>query len=132
MISELYLNRAVKIRKEYLKLIKDINSYEKIANDLITSISDRKKDLEDLLENLNQHKISNVDVARQKLDEIVLRTEDDMNKVDASIDSLNKKMDKLREEEIYLYKEIKQVYSDIPDEEIRNHIQEALKKQNLS
>ena len=75
MISELYLNRAVKIRKEYLKLIKDINSYEKIANDLITSISDRKKDLEDLLENLNQHKISNEDVARQKLDEIVLLVE---------------------------------------------------------
>jgi len=132
MISELYLKRAVKIRKEYLKLIKDINSYEVIAHDLITSISDRKKDLENLLENLNQNKISNVDVARQKLDEIVLRTEDDMNKVDVSIDSLNKKMDKLREEEIYLYKEIKQVYSDIPDEEIRSYIQRALIKQNLS
>jgi len=73
-----------------------------------------------------------LDVARQKLDEIVLRTEDDMNKIDASIDDLNKKMDKLREEEIYLYREIKQVYSDLSDEQIRTYIQEALKKQNLS
>lgn len=132
MISELYIKRAVKIRKEYLKLVKDINSYESIAHDLISSISDRKKDLENLLESLNQNRITNADIARQKLDEIVLQTEDDMNKVDATIDSLNKKMDKLREEEIYLYKEIKQVYSDIPDVDLRNYIQEALKRQNLS
>ena len=132
MIQEIYLKRAIKIRKEYLKIGKDINSYELIAKDLITCISDRKKELEDLLESLNQNKIHNADVARQKLDEIVLKTEDDMNKIDTSIDDLNKKMDKLREEEMYLYREIKQVYSDLPDDQIRNYIQEALKKQNLS
>lgn len=132
MISDLYIKRAIKIRKEYLKLVKEINSYETIAHDLISSISDRKKDLENLLESLNQNRITNADIARQKLDEIVLQTEDDMNKVDATIDSLNKKMDKLREEEMYLYREIKQVYSDIPDDDLRSYIQEALKKQNLS
>jgi len=132
MISELYIKRAVKIRKEYLRLVKDINSYETIAHDLISSISNRKKDLEDLLESLNQNRITNADIAKQKLDEIVIQTEDDMNKVDATIDSLNKKMDKLREEEMYLYREIKQVYSDISDNDLKNYIQEALKKQNLS
>jgi CII-binding regulator of phage lambda lysogenization HflD len=132
MISDLYIKRAIKIRKEYLKLVKEINSYETIAHDLISSISDRKKDLENLLESLNQNRITNADIARQKLDEIVLQTEDDMNKVDATIDSLNKKMDKLREEEMYLYREIKQVYSDIPDDDLKIYIQEALKKQNLS
>ena len=91
MIQEIYLKRAIKIRKEYLKIVKDINSYELIAKDLITCISDRKKELEDLLESLNQNKIHNADVARQKLDEIVLKTEDDMNKIDTSIDDLNKK-----------------------------------------
>jgi hypothetical protein len=132
MISELYIKRAVKIRKEYLRLVKDINSYETIAHDLISSISNRKKDLENLLESLNQNRITNADIAKQKLDEIVIQTEDDMNKVDATIDSLNKKMDKLREEEMYLYREIKQVYSDIPDDDLKIYIQEALKKQNLS
>ena len=34
----------------------------------------------------------------------MVKNEDDMNKVDATIDSLNKKMDKLREEEMYLYR----------------------------
>ena len=132
MISELYIKRDVKIRKEYLRLVKDINSYETIAHDLISSISNRKKDLEDLLESLNQNRITNADIAKQKLDEIVIQTEDDMNKVDATIYSLNKKMDKLREEEMYLYREIKQVYSDISDNDLKNYIQEALKKKNLS
>jgi hypothetical protein len=132
MISELYLKRAVKIRKEYIKLVNDIQTYEKIAHDLISSISDRKSDLENLLDSLNQKRISNPDVAKQKLDEIIVQTEDDMNKVDASIEAINKKMDKLREDEVYLYKEIKSVYSDFTDDEIRKFIFEELKKQNLS
>lgn len=132
MISELYLKRAVKIRKEYIKLVNDIQTYEKIAQDLISSISERKSDLENLLDSLNQKRISNPDVAKQKLDEIIVQTEDDMNKVDASIEVINKKMDKLREDEVYLYKEIKSVYSDFTDDEIRKFIFEELKKQNLS
>ena len=132
MISELYLKRAVKIRKEYIKLVNDIQTYEKIAHDLISSISDRKSDLENLLDSLNQKRISNPDVAKQKLDEIIVQTEDDMNKVDASIEAINKKMDRLREDEVYLYKEIKSVYSDFTDDEIRKFIFEELKKQNLS
>jgi hypothetical protein len=132
MISELYLKRAVKIRKEYIKLVNDIQTYEKIAHDLISSISERKSDLENLLDSLNQKRISNPDVAKQKLDEIIVQTEDDMNKVDASIEVINKKMDKLREDEVYLYKEIKSVYSDFTDDEIRKFIFEELKKQNLS
>lgn len=132
MISDLYLKRAVKIRKEYIKLVNDIQTYEKIAHDLISSISERKSDLENLLDSLNQKRISNPDVAKQKLDEIIVQTEDDMNKVDASIEVINKKMDKLREDEVYLYKEIKSVYSDFTDDEIRKFIFEELKKQNLS
>lgn len=132
MISELYLKRAVKIRKEYLRLVNDIETYEKIAHDLISSISERKSDLEKLLDSLNQKRISNPDLAKQKLDEIIVQTEDDMNKVDRSIEDINKKMDKLKEEEVYLYKEIKSVYSDFTDDQIRKFIFEELKKQNLS
>lgn len=132
MISELYLKRAVKIRKEYLRLVNDIETYEKIALDLISSISERKSDLEKLLDSLNQKRISNPDLAKQKLDEIIVQTEDDMNKVDRSIEDINKKMDKLKEEEVYLYKEIKSVYSDFTDDQIRKFIFEELKKQNLS
>ena len=132
MIQELYIKRAIKIRKEYLKLVNEISSYEQIAKDLITAISDRKSDLENLLKELQSNKISNPNTAQNKLSEIMIKTEDDMNKIDTTINSLNLKMDKLREDEVYLYKEIKNTHFDLSDEEIKKYIQEKLKKENLS
>jgi len=67
MISELYLKRAVSIRKDYIKIVSDIESYEKVAKSLSDSISLRTKELESVLEKLNQNKYNNVDAAQQEL-----------------------------------------------------------------
>lgn len=132
MISELYLKRAVTLRKEYLKIITDIERYEKIAQSLSHSISSRTKDLENLLERLNQNKIHNADMAQQELQNIMVQTEDDINKVDVSIDKLNLQIENLAKEEVLLFKEIKNVYYQLSDEEIKSQVQTHLKKQNLS
>lgn len=132
MISELYLKRAVTLRRDYLKIMNDLENYEKIAKSLSFSISSRTRDLESLLERLNQNKINNADAAQQELQNIMVQTEDDINKVDVSIDKLNSKIEKLRNDEILLYKEIKNVYYELSDEEIKSQIQTHLKKLNLS
>ena len=62
----------------------------------------------------------------------MVQTEDDVNKVDVSIDKLNSKIEKLKQDEINLYKEIKNVYYQLSDEEIREQVQTHLKKLNLS
>jgi len=54
------------------------------------------------------------------------------NKVDVSIDKLNLKIEKLKQDEISLYKEIKNVYYQLSDEDIREQVQTHLKKLNLS
>ena len=132
MISELYLKRVVTLRRDYLKIMNDLENYEKIAKSLSFSISSRTRDLESLLERLNQNKINNADAAQQELQNIMVQTEDDINKVDVSIDKLNSKIEKLRNDEILLYKEIKNVYYELSDEEIKSQIQTHLKKLNLS
>lgn len=132
MISELYLKRAVSIRKDYIKIVSDIESYEKVAKSLSDSISLRTKELESVLEKLNQNKYNNVDAAQQELQSIMIQTEDDVNKVDVSIDKLNLKIEKLKQDEINLYKEIKNVYYQLSDEDIREQVQTHLKKLNLS
>lgn len=132
MIQELYLKRAASLRKDYLKIMTDIQSYENIATQLSSALETRTSNLEELLEKLNLNKISNPDIAKQELHSIMVEIEDDINKVDISIDSLNKKMDKLKEDEMILYKEIKKNYFDLSDEEIKNQIQSYLKKLNLS
>lgn len=132
MIQSLYLKRAASIRKEYLSIIRDIESYENIAKELSDSISQRTKELEQLLENLNNNRVSNADSAKQNLHNIMIQTEDDMNKVDKSIDVLSLKIERLKSDEMVLYREIKQSYFNLTDEEIKNEIQEHLKKLNLS
>jgi hypothetical protein len=81
---------------------------------------------------LNQNKYNNVDAVQQELQSIMVQTEDDVNKVDVSIDKLNSKIEKLKQDEINLYKEIKNVYYQLSDEEIREQVQTHLKKLNLS
>ncbi len=132
MIQELYLKRAVTIRKDYLKIVTDIDKYENIAKDLSSSLVDRMEDLKDLLSKLNEGKVSNPEHAKQELHNIVLHTEDDINKVDISIEDLNKKIDKLRQDEVALYREMKQNYFNLSDDEIKNEIQEHLIKLSLS
>ena len=50
---------------------------------------------------------------------------------EAGVDDVNKKIEKLREDEIALFNELKTKYSDIPDKELKSKINEYLKSQNL-
>jgi uncharacterized membrane protein len=128
MISELYLKRALSIRKEYLKIRSDINKYEMIALDLVKSLESRKSDFEKILEDLNKKKFKSPDQAKNKIHEAILKTEEDMNRIDKSVNDLNKRIDLLKEDEINLYKELKRSYSDLSDDDIKKSVGEYISK----
>lgn len=132
MIQELYLKRAASIRRDYIKIMTDIRSYENIATQLSSSLEARMNDLQGLLNKINDNKVANPETSKNELHNIMIQIEDDINKVDTSIDSLNQKIDKLKEDEVSLYNEIKKSYFNLSDEEIKNEIQSYLKKLNLS
>lgn len=132
MINELYLTKAATIRKNYLKLISDIDSYEKLASGLANSIQVRTTELESLLESLNSGKIKGVDSAKDELHKIMVSAEQDVQHVDKSINEIEKKMEKLRGDELSLYRDIKQTYIELSDSQIKSEIDEYLKKLNLS
>jgi hypothetical protein len=133
MIKELYLKRAATIRRDYTRILTQLNNHQlAVAQTLTYSISNRKKELEELLEKLDQKKFKTPDEAQMELNEIVVQTEDDFNKIDASINKLVAQIDKLREDEINLYKEIKTTYYQLSDDEIRKEVQDYIKKLNLS
>ena len=131
MISELYLKRAFSIRKEYLKIRSDIERYELIAKDLLNSLESRKDDFEKILEDLKLNKFNSPDSAKNKIPEVVLKTEEDMNRVDKSVNDLNKRIDQLKEDEINLYKELKRTYTDLSDEQIKKCVQEYMINQKF-
>ena len=131
MISELYLKRAFSIRKEYLKIRSDIERYELIAKDLLKSLESRKDDFEKILEDLKLNKFNSPDSAKNKIHEVVLKTEEDMNRVDKSVNDLNKRIDQLKEDEINLNKELKRPYTDLSDEQIKKCVQEYMINQKF-
>ena len=131
MINQLYLKRAENIRRDYLKLVRELNNYDNMAKQLAESIQLRVGQLNDLYKEIDSEKVSNVEVAKDKLNTIMINLERDVNSIDQKIKNINKKMDQLREDEVKLYKELKQKYN-TSDEELKNEINQHLKKKMLN
>lgn len=132
MINDLFLKKAVEIRKEYLKITKDIESYERSIRDLLKLIENSSNDLSDFMEKLNNNKIVSSENAKNDLLKIILNLENEYNNNEKQINLLNEGVENLKKSELNLFKEIKQRYSDISDSDIKKEVQEYIAKLNLS
>jgi len=132
MIQEIFLKRAANIRKEYLRITRDINSYEKNVRDLLGALEQKSTDLESLKNKLDSNRINGAEEAKMELLNIIMEVEDETNKNEKYIDNLNKNIEKLKEDELLLFRDIKQRYPEMSDPDIKNEIQSYIKKLNLS
>jgi chromosome segregation ATPase len=132
MIQEIFLKRAANIRKEYLRITRDINSYEKNVRDLLGALEQKSTDLESLKNKLDSNRINSPEEAKMELLNIIMEVEDETNKNEKYIDNLNKNIEKLKEDELLLFRDIKQRYPEMSDPDIKNEIQSYIKKLNLS
>ena len=129
MISQIYLDRAVKIRREYLSLNKDASDYKVLVENLKNKVEETIDGLEDLLKNIN---LSTEDETKEKSLKYLLELEEESQKIQKVIDPITEKIQELGKEEQSLYEQIKLNYIDLTNEEILSIIQNELKKQNLS
>jgi len=132
MIQEIFLKRAVNIRKEYLRITRDITSYERNVRDLLDALEQKSEDLNNLKDKLDSNRINSPEQAKMELLNIIMEVEDETNKNEKYIDNLNKSIERLKEDEISLFREIKQRYPEMNDIDIKNEVQSYIKKLNLS
>jgi uncharacterized coiled-coil DUF342 family protein len=132
MIQEIYLKRAANIRKEYLSTQNKTVDYEKSLKELVSLIDNTSKDLDDLLEKLNSNYVNDPEEAKQSLLKIFIDLEDEYNKTSKSIDNAEETIEKLKKQEIELFRDIKQRYPEMSDGQIRNEIQSYIDKLKLS
>ena len=132
MIQEIFLKRAALIRKEYLSTQKKTIDYEKSLKQLVGMIDTTSKDLDDFLEKLNSNYLNEPEEAKQGLLKIFMNLEDEYNKTSKSIDGAEEIIEKLKKQEIELFKDIKQRYPEMTDGQIRNEIQDYINKLKLS
>lgn len=126
MIQEIYLKKALNIRKEYNSIVNKVDNYEKMAYKLISSIEERGKDLVSLKEKIESGKMHDVESAKDELMKIIISLEEEANVIDSAINSMNLRIEGLRSEESSLYKEIKQSYPNLEDHDIKSQVHKYL------
>ena len=132
MIQEIFLKRAYNIRKHYLRIRHNIDEYEKNVKLLLKTLEGKSVDLQELKDKIDTNKIHDPEMAKSELLKIMMELEDEINKGDGYINRLNTNIDKLKEDEISLFRDIKQRYPEMTDQDIKNEVQDYIKKLNLS
>lgn len=131
MISEKFLIKAANIRRDYLQLTNDIDSVEKKVKSIVNFLEHQQEKLEDISSKVEKGEIKSKEYAAEKALMIIMDLEKEAASYEVGVDDVNKKIEKLREDEIALFNELKTKYSNIPDKELKSIINDYLKSQNL-
>lgn len=130
MIQEFLLKKALNIRKEYNKITNDINIYENMVSGILKSLGKNSEELEGLKKKIDDNKLTDVEFAKSEMLKIILDLEQEANRTGEHINRLNRDIEGLRKQELDLYREIKEKYPEMSDEQMKKEIQDYIK--NLS
>ena len=132
MIDESFIKAAIKIRREYLKLTNNLSFYKRKAEDVIENLEDIVTKIENIQQETENQKVTNNDAVVFQLTKLLTDVESEGRAVESLIDPLNKEIEKLGLEEQELWRNIKNKYSNLSDEEIVEYVRKRLLQENLS
>ena len=132
MIDESFIKAAIKIRREYLKLTNNLNFYKRKAEDVIENLEDIVTKIENIQQETENQSITNNDAVVFQLTKLLTEIESEGRAVESLIDPLNKEIEKLGLEEQELWRNIKNKYPNLSDEEIVEYVRKRLLQENLS
>jgi hypothetical protein len=132
MIDESFIQAAIKIRRNYLKIQTNMSFYKKKASEVVDNLEVIIGDIQNLQESAQNREIKSVEEALNELTKILNSAEEEGKKLEEYIAPLNKEIEKLAEEESELWRNIKLKYSNLEEESIVNYVKERLIKENLS
>lgn len=113
MIDKIYIEEAIRIRKEYLKNLLNVTKFEKVYQEIFDKLEKEKE------------KVSNFDadiITQDDIFKYVKQLEVDLNLILDKIRPYIEKINDLDNEQRILYNNIKEKYIDITDEEIYKEI----------
>lgn len=135
MIDEKYLQRAISIRRAYLKLVNNMDLYRARALQVSDRLNDTLKKLDEIKEEATirdtNKKVSSGDLLT-KLLKILDDVEDEGKRLEKLIDPVNIEIEKLSKEEMELYRLIVDNHPSLSEDEIVKIVQDRLIKEGLS
>ncbi|NBP56404.1 hypothetical protein EBU71_07705 [bacterium] len=119
MIDEHFIRSAVEIRKEWVKLIRSLDSHQEQVEKAQKIIADKKADIDAFSK--KDLKLKDVQV-KEFVEKIFNEIEHQAIIIESRIKPLNDDIEKLKKEELRLYHKIKTNYPELTDEDIKKEI----------
>ena len=135
MIDEKYLQKAIRIRRTYLKLINNMDLYRARATQISENLDKTLKDLDNFQKDLNKKdRKESIDEKAlfEKLLKIIDNIEAEGKRLEKLIEPVNFEIEKLAKEEIELYNQILDGHSNLTEDQIVEKVQDRLIKEGLS
>lgn len=132
MIDENFIQAAVTIRRNYLKVTNTLGVYQKKAKESVDGLDDIIEKLERLKEKSKSNKEMTTDMAMEDIQKIIKDFEEETTRLTSVIDPLNEQLEKLAIEEEELWRSIKIKHSNLPEGDIVDYVRKRLIKENLS
>ena len=134
MINEQFLQRAIDIRKTYLRLTNNMDEYlEKVSN-----VSERlEKTIVEITEIEEKYKKKEgsgsigSDQTLKELLKVLDKVDREGKNLEGLVDPLNKEIEKLSKEEVELYRLIREKHSNLTEDQIVSSVKNRLTKEGL-
>jgi chromosome segregation ATPase len=128
MIDNQLLESAKYIRKEFLILKSELDSYQDevkgLGEFLLKKVEELTKYKDEVIQKIKTK--DEIKVVTEHVLKNIQEIEDHEKTINRKVDIINKKIDKLKSDELTLYKTIKDRYPKMSDEEIKNEIQSVI------
>jgi chromosome segregation ATPase len=130
MIDKRYIESAKQIRTEYLRLNEELSRYEGDVKELGEFLLKKV----DELKNFNEKEIKKAKT-KDELSQVtkilvsnLSEIEDRERIIGAKVSDINKKIERLKKDEIVLYNTLREKYPKMTNEELRDEVQSHLDK----
>lgn len=137
MVDEKYLQKAISIRRTYLKLVNNMDLYKakvlqvsERLNGTLKKIDDYKEELSSNSKN-QKNNLSETEIF-QKLLKIIDEVDDEGKRLEKLIEPINLEIEKLAKEEMELYRQIVESHPNLTEDQIVEKVQDRLIKEGLS
>jgi|LakMenEpi03Aug12_release.lakeMendotaPanAssembly.Ray.scaffolds.fasta_scaffold2314051_1 hypothetical protein len=128
MIDERFLLASVNIRRRYLGLANNLDSYRKKAELTLKDLEKAKDDLKKIEQgNYDKENLSGL----QQIVNIITYLEESQASLERFLEPINKNIEKLLIEERDLYNKICEKHSNYTEQQIVQIVTERLEKENL-
>lgn len=129
MIDEKFLIAAVNIRKNYFKITSNIDFYKKRAEKTLEVLDKSLKEIDEIKNEIKNNESS--DTVNSLLS-LLLKIEEEGNKLEKFVDPLNKEIERLALEEQELYRVIVEKHPELSESQIVESVRKRLEKERLS